>query len=189
MGVQSSFDVQDMGTKQNTYRRFLCAARERVWVVNRAKVTLLSRCVGREQPGTRAGGGGDTAGGSQGTGLMLSVVSSTFPWGRERSWMHPCYPTAAAPPVLPPAAPPLLMGPRSAAPAETKEAVKWDGMFLPPRHRNLESSGCKDLPGMLLAAQQSSSGISRCQFPAVAGQVVAAGGSPAPHCPARAGKC
>lgn len=58
-----------------------------------------------------------------------------------------------------------IMGPKSAAPAQMKEAVKWDAMFFPLRHGNLGSSSCKDLPGMLLAAQQSCSGISRCQFP------------------------
>lgn len=76
-----------------------------------------------------------------------------------------------------------LAGPKSAAPP-----VKWDGMFFPPRHRNLESSGCKNLPGMPLAVQQSHCDISRFWFPGVAGQEVAAGGPPAPHYPARAGK-
>lgn len=179
MGVQSSFHVQGMGGKHNTYRHFLCTARGRVWVVNRAKVTLLSPCVGTEQPGPRAGGSGDTAGGSQDTGLMLSVVSSTFPMACERPWMHLCYPTAAAPPLSPHRI-------QISNSCRDGGAVRWGGVFFPPRHRNLES--CKDLPRVLLAAQQSRSGISRCHFPGVAGQAVAAGGPPAPHCPARAGK-
>lgn len=189
VGVQSSFDVQDMGVRQNTYRHFLCSARERVWVVNRAKAMLLSCCVGTEQPGTQVGGGGDIADGSQDTGLMLSVVRSTFPWGVKG---HGC--TRVTPQLHPLLCSLLqflychLTGPKSAAPAEMKEAVKWDGMYFPHSHGNLESSGCKDLPGMLLAAQQSLSAISRCQFPDVAGQAVAAGALPAPHCLARAGK-
>lgn len=177
MGVQSSFDVQDMGVKHNTYRHFLCSARECGWVVNRAKVTLLSRCVGTEQPGTPS-----CTHCRWQSGHWVHVVCHEQHFGDVKG--HGC--TCVTAPVLPPAAPPLSPGRTQISSSCGDEgAVKWDGMFFPPRHRNLESSGCKNLPGMPLAVQQSRCDISRFWFPGVAGQEVAAGGPPAPHYPGK----